>query len=681
MPMTPKSFSILCYVAGAIFALLHLFVAVSFAAPLHLNGNWSTPFGDDDGPWNLGQTYNLSLGHDLTSAINFSGNVRYATTEQQEADKTTTLAPSATISLNNDLFRFNLGGSQNERQSGNNPTSINRNWSANLSSNFDSKLWPQLRLSYSESNSTTDASPATIDTDSDSFAASIDYNWEFIKLLYNYRTSTSTNNINNSQSETDSHSTNVQMMKSLFDNRLSLSAAHQYSVNNSAATTSVTGGLLTFDLTAAATYAGIDNTPLTDPLPPVPALNDRDMITATSAELPGIGDMLNVVVQSNLQTFNRLNIYFDRNLTTTTQQRLHWSFYTSQDNSLWIPLNTTPTMVYLEEDGLTVARVTFSPPIATARYIKAVIETDPGFTSAFLTEVTAQEQVSATGLNDTVSNSSTSENIQASVNYRPWSKWQLGYSFSRNTSDSDRGVKSIQDNHAISSHLDLNRYFALSLSVSENTDEIEGLNEQRNRSYAFAYQATPLDSVNFSINGTRSDHFTGNTKDRSSDSISTNLATGIVPDLTANFTAMWNQSQNYVDDSSSNTTSTSYTANLMARINERLNLSYYYSYSEIGTHRLSLAYRPSDLTSLTASAMQSEDTRSYSSSLHWRITHKIQTDLRYSLSSNDQGDAHNSRFNLSWNISTYLSVRQSIDWSKSDTDSSWSGLVSASYNF
>ena len=185
--------------------------------------------------------------------------------------------------------------------------------------------------------------------------------------------------------------------------------------------------------------------------------------------------------------------------------------------------------------------------------------------------------------------------------------------------------------------------------------------------------------MSFSLNGTRSYHYVGNIKDRLSDSISANLSTVIVPDLTANFICQWNQSQNYIEDSDINTTG--YTLDLMARLNARLNLSYYYNYYETGSHRISLTYHPSEQLSFIASTMQTEETQSYSSSVHWRITHKIQTDLRYSLSCGDQGDSHNSRFNLSWNVSSYLSVRQSIDWDKSDSDSSWSGLITVSYNF
>ncbi len=79
--------------------------------------------------------------------------------------------------------------------------------------------------------------------------------------------------------------------------------------------------------------------------------------------------------------------------------------------------------------------------------------------------------------------------------------------------------------------------------------------------------------------------------------------------------------------------------------------------------------------------MVKKETQSYAPSLHWRMTDKIQTDLRYILSFNDQETTHNVRFHMNWDISSHLSVRNSMDWTKDDSDERWSGLIALSYNF
>ena len=664
---------------GAVFCLLLLHVSApfSYAAVLHLNGNWSSPFGDDDGPWILGQSYSVSLNQEITTAISIGGNVRYTTTEQQSSEKTSSLTPSLSFGITNDLFRFNLSGSQNDRKTGSEPTSTTRSWTSSISTNFPYQQWPQFRLSYGETNDTNDASPPTVDSDSKNFSASVDYTWQFIKLLYSYRDDTTTDRPANSESHTIGHSTNIQLSKDLFDDRLSLSASHQYSVNSTEVSTTTIGGQVLVDLIASAAYAGIDNTPADGMLPALPTLNDQDFFTSTGMGIPAVGNSLNLALQLNLQTFKRLEFYFDRLMTTTTQNRLHWTFYTSMDNMTWSPFTTNPSITFIEEDNRSIARIIFPIPIMGIRYIKAVITADPGLDNAFFSEILAQDEIHSQA--GTVTNDYTSENYQASITYRPWEPFQIGYSFNRSLTDSDRSPLSTQDNHTLSSHLNLNRFFMVSASLSENTDEIEKQEKRTTRTASVSYQATPVDTMTFSLNGTRSDYYTGRLKERSTTTVSTTLATVIVPDFTANISYQTNTSQDF--SGSSETTSDSYTINLMARINPRLNLSYYYSYNEMGTHNVSLLFHPSDLLSFTFNAMLTEITQSYSTSAHYQLTHKIQADAHYIFSTTDGKDSNGSRLNLNWNISNFLSVRQSLAWQQDSTGDKWPGLITVSYNF
>ncbi len=657
--------------------LLHLTAIISGAEMLHLNGNWSTPFGDDDGPWIRSQSYSLSASRDITSAISVGGNIRYTTTEQQSSDKTSTLTPSLSFGITNDLFRYNLSGSQNERKTGSGPTSTTRSWTNSISTNFPNQRWPQFRLSYGETDDSDDAKPSTIDSDSKNFSGSVDYTWQFIKLLYNYRNDTTKDRINSSKTTTIGHSTNVQMTKDLFDDRISLSASHQYSIITTKVSTTTVDGQVLVDLVASAAYAGIDNTPEDGTLPALPTLNDQDFFTSSGVGIPAVGDHLNLALQLNLQTFKRLEFYFDRLLTNDTQNRLNWTFYTSLDNNIWSPLAVIPSLTYIEEDNRSIARVIFPSPVSGVRYIKAVVTADAGLDNAFFSEILAQDEIN--GSAGTVSNDYTSENYQTSITYRPWEPLQVGYSFSRSRTNSDRSPLSIQDDHTLSSHLNLNRFFMVSTSLSTNIDKIKGQEKRKTDSAAISYQATPVDTITFSLNGTLSDYYTGSFKERSTTSISTTLATVIVPDLTANISYQTDTSKDHIDKSKS--TNDSYTLNLMARINPRLNLSYYYSYNEVETHNVSLLFHPSDLLSFTANAMLTDATESYSTSVHYRLTRKIQTDAHYVYSKTDGDNSYGSRLNINWDISSFLSIRQSFDWRNDSEGDRWSGLITVSYNF
>ena len=677
MLIVSKVFSPQWYGAVLCLLLLHLSSPFGCAETLHLNGNWSIPYGDDDGPWILGQSYSVSVDQEITAAMNIGGNVRYTTTEQQSSDKTSTLTPSLFFGITNDLFRYNLSGSQSDRKTGSEPTATTRSWTSSISTNIPNQLWPQFRLSYGETKDTNDANPATVDSDSENLSASVDYTWRYIKFLYSYRHDNTTDRPSNSKSKTIGHSTNIQLSKDLFDNRLSVSASHQYSINTTKVSTTTVGGQVLVDLVASAAYAGVDNTPEDGALPALPSLNDQDFFTSTGLGIPAVTDSLNLALQINLQTFQRLEFYFDRLMTTVTQNRLHWTFYTSMDNMIWSPLATIPSLTFIEEDSRSIARIIFPTPIKAVRYIKAVVTADTGLDNAFFTEILAQDEIS--GSSGTVSNDYTAENYQTSITYRPWEPFQIGYSFSRSLTDSDRSPLSTQDNHTVSSHLNLNRFFMVSTSLSRNIDDVEKQEKRKTNSASVSYQATPVDTMTFSLNGTRSDYYIDSFKERSISSISTTLATVIIPDFTANVSYQTSTSKNYIDNN--DTTSDSYTINLMARINPQLNLSYYYSYNEIGTHNASLLFHPSDLLSFTLNAMLTEETQSYSASTHYQLTRKIQADAHYLFTTTDGDDSHGSRLNLNWDMSSFLSIRNSLAWQQDSMGDKWWGLVTISYNF
>lgn len=666
--------------AGVVLSLLGLFALNSSAAGLQLNGNWSTPFGDDDGPWNLGQSYNLSLGHDFTSAIKMNANLRYSTNERQGFEKTENMSPSITLGLTNDIFRISVNGSQNQRWSADTPKSTTTAWNSTIASNLTDQRWPKLRLTYGESNSTTDESPKTQDADTKSLSTSMDYSWEFIQLLHNYRNTQNTDNISQRETESQNHSSNIQIAKSIWNNKISFSGSYQHSESDSTTSslTKSTGGTITLDVPSSGSFAGLDSTPETGTLPNAPSLNDGNTVTATTIELPGIAEQLNIALQVNFNPTNRLQVHFDRQLTATTQQRLHWALYTSINGNDWTLLPEIPLIEFIDEDDQTYALLSLTTEIRTARYIKAVITKDLGGDSAFITEMLAQQDVLLGDDKTKFSTSNTSRQIQASINYRPWEKLQVGYSFSQNENEPSNGATSTQKTHSVNSHLNLNRYFSLSLNMGESTDTIEGLSENRSQSYSFAYLTSPIDSVNFSVNGTRSNQFEDDLKTQTSDSISSNLTTTIVPDLTTSIAYVWTKNTDHSSDLI--TTNNSYTFNLMARINSRLNASYYFSRQDSTSHRMSLSYRPSDLISTTLSAIKTDDATSYSTTVHWRITPKIQNDLNYSLSQVGSDTSHNATYNFSWNISQYFSIRQNMRWSKSDEESTWSGLLSLSYS-
>lgn len=668
------------------YALLLSLVTLSSvqASPLHLTGNWSKPFGDDANQWRLGQSYNLDLTNDITSALRVTGNVRYTTTKQESGSETKTLSPSILLGLNNDLFNLSLNGMQSERQVDSDPKTRTRSWSTTFISAIKDERWPKIRLNFSQNFTDNDANPATTDQETTSFDSGFQYNWSFLTLLYDYTTSTNTNNISNTENKNNNHSARIQAQESFWNNRLSVIASHKYTNSDNTISTTSGSGQIIRPLLPLAGLSSIDDTPLTDPLNPEAGLIDNDLFTATTIELVQPTETLNVGLQTNLENFNELIFYLDREITDDIQTRLHWDFYGSLNNIDWQANLPLATISYANEEGHTLVTVRFANTISNIRYIKAVITSDPGIGTAFISEIEANEITTLSAGDNSLTTKSETHQSQGSISFRPWSKWNIGYNINRTESLPDQSAESIQLSQTLSSSLNWNRYLALSMSVSDSTDEIEGQEEITNRSYALSYRANPIDSLTFSLGGTRTDRFEDSQRTSRSDTLNSHLTATIFPDLTASFSA--NLTKNTDDIESTESNSKDFKVNLAARFTSSFNVSLNYTYrtsddsDSSSDYEINSVYRPSSYISLTSGFKHSEKSNNLYSTLNFRLTHKIQTDLHYSYF-DAETELHNASFNLTWNISNILNLRQNLAWINDDDDQSWSGLTSINYNF
>ena len=64
-----------------------------------------------------------------------------------------------------------------------------------------------------------------------------------------------------------------------------------------------------------------------------------------------------------------------------------WSFYGSLNNEDWSPVTTPATIIYSVEDGRTLVTVEFSSAVENLRYVKAVVTSTAGVSTAFITEI------------------------------------------------------------------------------------------------------------------------------------------------------------------------------------------------------------------------------------------------------------------------------------------------------
>jgi hypothetical protein len=664
--------------------LLPLVVSEAMSSPLHLTGNWSQPYGDDSDQWKLGQSYNLDLSNDLTSALRISGNVRYTTNKKKDAADTETLSPSLLIGLNNDLFSLSLNGMENRRKVEDEPTTINRSWSTTFITSLDDRYWPQLRLNYNQNFTTDDASPRSTDQQSNMFDSSLKYSWRFLSFLYDFSNSIDTNHIDKTENESNNHSARVQFQDTYWDNCLSIIASHKYTHNSNTISTTSGSSQISRPLLPTAGIASLDDTPLTDPLSPESTLIDNDSFTPTSIELVQPTETVNVGVQINLEDFNEIIFSLDREINSDVQSRLTWSFYGSLNNDDWQLLTIPATVVYSVEDGRSLVTIQFASTVSNLRYVKAVITSTAGIGTAYITEIDVNQLVTLNAGDSSLTTVSRTHLSQGSISYRPWDQWSIGYTFNRNDTSSDSGSTSVQLSQILNSALTVNRYFALSMSINESTDDIENQDVVKNRSYSLSYRATPLDSLSFSLGGTRSEYREDNTVVNRSDTFNSHLAATIYPDLTAGFSTNW--TRNTDEETGIETTNWDYRVDIAARFTDTFNLSASYTFrdnddgSTENNYELNTVYRPSSYISLTSGYKHTKSIDNIYSTLNFRLTQKIQTDFRYAYLEADT-TVQSASFNLTWNLSTIFNIRQSLAWSLDDTEESWSGLTTVNYNF
>lgn len=664
--------------------LLALSASSVSASPLHLTGNWSRPFGDDSDQWQLGQSYNLDLANDITSALRVNGNVRYTTTRQQSGSETKNLSPSILFALNNDLFNLSLNGMQSRRQVDNDPATQTRSWSSTLTSLTKNRSWPRLRLNFNQNFTDNDDNPATIDQKSTSFASGIQQQWSFLSILYDYTRQLNEDNITETKNKNINHSGRIQLQQSFWQQRLNGVVSHKYTTNNNVISTTAAGNRIVRPLLPVTAIAGLDDTPLTDPLSAEAALIDQDTFTPTAIELGQWDETVNVGLQINLENINEIIIYLDREISAATSNRLNWDFYGSLDNVNWMNNLPPATLDYSTDSGRTLIRVRFASTVTAQRYIKAVITSSAGTGTAFITEIEANEITTLNEGERSLSTKSQSHQTQGSITFRPSSRWQLSYHFNRNETLPDQSLESLQLSNTLSSSLDWNRFFAIAASISESSDTIEDKDEIKNRSYALSYRANPLNSLSFSLGTTHTERLEDNLCTNRSDTWNSHLSATLYPDLTASISANVIQSDEPLHDTQ--TTSKEFKLNLAARFTASFNLALGYTYhrGEEGDpdheYLVNAIYRPSPYVSLTSGYTHSRTNKNLYSILNLRLTPKIQSDFRYGYTAAET-TLHSAGCNLTWHISSVLNLRQAVAWSKDESEHLWSGLTSLNYNF
>ena len=598
---------------------------------------------------------------ECSAAIDFNSNFRYNYTMSNESDDGSQLNPSLNITLRNDIFSANLGATFRRLDYDQQPLRDSWSWDALWFSQWDEK-WPALRLNYNESYSRDDSSPRQQDDKSTQIGVGLNYEWRFLECSYDYRFSTSDDFVRDTSSENDYHHGTLQLGETwtFWEERASIGVDQRLTYDYNTTKDMVGAGNEFFLLARRVTgFYDNDNTPSEGELIENPALTNKDFLTSAGIEIADPLDYHNIGFVAKDRGVNRIKIYFNRELKPSEQHKLIWQAFISEDGRDWFQAIGLPRITY-EFDSLNVQTVAIIDLVHLINdYGKVVVRTaETLFDPFYVTELEVGERRIAE--TDTVTNDNENWHSESSLSLTlsPLDDWVLGANFNyqedHRTDSDDLDDQNTEIFASLTSDYYLNRYFWLTLGVSENRKESKSKGrgdsdqDEMNRSYTAALQANPLDTLDISLIYTHGESFEDGDKTDTNDSVNFNLAAQIYPDVSADFSAFWDKS----DEESDFT----WRFDATARLTEKINLDLYCD--NLDSYGLQLNWRPSDIFSLTSQIDRDDEaeTSTASSSLSWIFTSTLRSSFYYGVTDSPDSLDHRFSFTFNWIPCTLITL-------------------------
>ena len=484
---------------------LKIAVAILYLLPSYyalgqdINGNsdisYNTSTTETDGKkssnWNLFQTYYLNYNTYLTPALTSNLGIRYSR-KKSDTQGQETIYPFINLGLINEYFSGNLGYNYMEVKSSNRPSLISSFWNTNLASRLEDQ-WPKLNFQYTETTQHDDLSKHEINTKSSSLLTGFRYQYGILDMMYNYMRSDSLDYLTQSNSKSNNHTTRLEMYKSFWNDRISISADGGYNYFDTT-TTVPEAGEIDQRRWAKGGFYGVDISPEYSSLSSAPGLVDRDVDTAviTVQEYMNIGlDLL------NLQTVDTIYIHTNKDYSyepAISSEVLEWRVYYTNDEvepKTWKPI-TGSSFSY----NKTYHRfeIKFTPQ--EAKHFKVVYY--PGTTSpAFqITEIAAYGLQYVHKISESSAKNYTGN---CALSIRPLKNWTTAYYLSYYRTDtSPEAITNYNLSQGINVTGDLSRYFLITLSYQKTTSHMVETNTEVD-TYAFNWRSNPLETLNTTL--------------------------------------------------------------------------------------------------------------------------------------------------------------------------------------
>ena len=629
----------------------------SLCSAIDFSANWKNwEFSEEEGIFT--QSYSISSAPEATKAINFGASFRYINRKQGGRTQQT-LTPTLSMEIVNDLFNFNLSGTQTQRKDTDRPDITNQSWNANLTSNC--KGYADIQLYVGQTFDKDNADPRNINDDTLYYGLQISRRWKGLEFIYNYRGTDEDDKV-----ELPKTKTNMNFFKASYTNtwkKLSLTAEQQFNFNRTVIKTQTSAGQPVY-------YPLIIGVTWNPPQPP----NGQSL--KVNQEM---------IIDLRNQPVDELRFYINEPLQEQVPSSVRWDLYESQDGVIWDELRTGITLPF--RFIRTYQRNRYLKLVAVEVSIPAPELENPALMAYLIRR--------GTGNVETMIIKSDTARSNFSLGYQFTQDLSAHYYFSYDKSSPDPGNDTTNINHTLSASWFINRYLDPSVNFTLSTMDTQNVGEDEITTLSLNNISQVYETLQITQGYTYSLAKEKGRKSHTANTFNLTATANLYPDLDFRWEGNLTRTKNYYPSSS--TTGYGSQLSLTARLTPELTLD--------GTHdirrtesknirggtttdqliSMNISWSLSDdLTfrggeSLTLSS-EGEDILNSTYSLWVALTPKVQANLSFMNTRGDEVTYDYSAF-VSWMISQYLTFTSSYDWMQAEGETKWAWMVSLTAYF
>ncbi|MFZ5762987.1 MAG: hypothetical protein ACOY8P_08695 [Thermodesulfobacteriota bacterium] len=484
---------------------------------------WSRQKAKDTAETDQGNlTYSVSLQQEATDAISLNEALRYLRTHEEDRE-TEFIDPSLRFSVRNDFFLFDALGSASERRDSTAADRSKQSWETTLTSGWQRRFWPKIRLSHAEDYDQDDEVVHLTDQRNVRENGSVEWDFELFRTYYSYNRTRDSDFVQESEDDTTNHFGRLETSGNLLQNRLRYGFSQQFSQNTNTYVTALGGGgTADIEQTISSARTAHDDNPTDSSVPTytaVPAAfldGVTDVASGVESNANLADEDLNIELNIALNVVvNKIYLYTKASESSRAAQ-FHFAIYTSSSltptGSDWQPLigftDYVPTYNAVQRrfefSGFSLAGT-------NVKWIKLVLK-PTSFLSpvAEFTEMEIYKQVTgAAGSSFSESSRTTTHLTDFNTGMKLTETTDLSYIVSQERGDYSSGTTYSRRSQAATFRWAPWQFLTSSLEMGETRERSGTSPETMSRRYGANLIALPLPTVDTTLNVSRTDQYEG----------------------------------------------------------------------------------------------------------------------------------------------------------------------------